>query len=266
MQMNSILRLFLSTLVISGVLFFTNPEKKDFIAWATLKLYSYGNQQAGFLGAGIAGLVGGPALNQSITRENYYLFSVFVIDNPMIANAVTESAEKSGKTTMIGLFNPFIYFPISQSTQDFFKTISFSKKTIEPTIQATKSSKNEEMLPLELLTYMKNNFADSPISEWSIKLKQDMNRDGKEDLLLYSNGQYCGNGGCTHVLYFSSPSGFKIYNDLWRNFDHANIKTSEGYPIFHLTKHGNACDRSGVESCEYQFNWTQEDKWSIKLK
>jgi hypothetical protein len=57
--MTSIFRFSLYVILICGVLFFTNPEKKDFIAWATLKLYSYGNQQAGAIGAGIAGLVGG---------------------------------------------------------------------------------------------------------------------------------------------------------------------------------------------------------------
>jgi hypothetical protein len=144
--MTSIFRFSLYVILICGVLFFTNPEKKDFIAWATLKLYSYGNQQAGAIGAGIAGLVGGPVLNKSITRKNYYLFSVFTIDNPVVAKAVTESAENSGVTTIVGFFSPFMYIPVSQDMKNLFQTSSSTKNIT----QQNSAKNNSNQLDLQI--------------------------------------------------------------------------------------------------------------------
>jgi hypothetical protein len=115
-----------SALIICGVLFFTNPSKQDFVSWAQLKVNSYANQHLGTLGVGLAALLGGPVINNSVTRQNFYLFSIFIIDSTLVKALIEDSQKNDAKKAMVGVFG-FVYFPMPQNIYDIlFKDTSTS--------------------------------------------------------------------------------------------------------------------------------------------
>jgi len=103
-----------SALIICGVLFFTNPSKQDFVSWAQLKVNSYANQHLGTLGVGLAALLGGPVINNSVTRQNFYLFSIFIIDSTLVKALIEDSQKNDAKRAMVGVLG-FVYFPMPQN-------------------------------------------------------------------------------------------------------------------------------------------------------
>lgn len=125
---------------------------------------------------------------------------------------------------------------------------------------------DDNNFPPEILASLRNDYPNTKLSDWRIKLRQDMNGDGKLDYVLSIelNG-YCGSAGCRHILYYSTPSGFKSISETWREFQVDGGKTLAGYPIYYIILHGVSCDEPGYKSCEMQVNWTPQQEWSIKL-
>jgi hypothetical protein len=104
-------------------------------------------------------------------------------------------------------------------------------------------------------------FCDGPATlEHGFVSRQDVNADGISDYVLdYAHLKcgtmhgYCGSGGCTHVVFASSKSGFvKVIDDLVGTIHFRKVK---GRPAAILVRPGSACGKIQADACYETLIW-----------
>ena len=212
-----------SVLIICGVLFFTNPTKQEFVSWAQLKVYSYANQHAGSLGVGLAALVGGPIINNSVSRQNFYLFSIFTLD-PNLVRALIDSSQKSDtKRAMVGLLG-LMYFPVPQNIYDFFDKLTSASNQQKPK-DSNNQSRNTSKISSPYHKYVGQHPTDFlSASDTQVLLNKNINNLEIKKIVpffavaspIIQQDQYLIGDGC--MAHECSTSNGIFYIDLKTNF------------------------------------------------
>lgn len=104
-------KLFRYTILIAFGLFIltiSNPPKSSFVSHVESKVMTYANQNGGVLGVGLASFLAGPIINKSVTRTNFYIFSIFTVESN-IAKMLEDGARPNQSIHFIGLFHLMYY-------------------------------------------------------------------------------------------------------------------------------------------------------------